>query len=158
MEELEEIERRLEGLVPRGFSESGLASVEAMFDKLAANEPPRRPAGWTWGLGAAAAVALAAGLGLTLRPAADPPAVTVAAPDAVAEVADGEEPELVSELEGVVAIEADDGMLTDADGSLHRAWHVRVVSEERFRDSESGQEVRVVAPRDELVLMPVSAF
>ncbi len=65
---------------------------------------------------------------------------------------------LLEDMEGVVSAEENEALVTDADGTLHRAWHVQVVSEERFHDEQSGQEVRVVHPRDELVLMPVTSF
>lgn len=163
METAEQIERKLGDLVPRGFSESGASSIEAMLDELAADDEPngqRRT--WGWGLAAAAVVLAVSLAGLANRQAGATADAVVAVPNDEPELVEGlesgDDPELVAELEGVVSVEADDGMLTDSDGSLHRAWHVRVVSEERFHDSETGQEVRVVAPRDELVLMPVTAF
>lgn len=160
MDRVEEIERRLEQLVPRGFSESGLASLEAMVDELAAAEDDPREKRRGWGLAVSAAAVL--GVSLAGPWSSVPDSVAAEAPGVdealVEEVAEGEEPELMAELEGVVAIEEDDSMLTDSDGSLHRAYHVQVAREERFRDSESGQEVRVMAQRDELVLMPVSSF
>ncbi|MGB1128879.1 MAG: hypothetical protein ACPG4K_02420, partial [Haloferula sp.] len=80
-------------------------------------------------------------------------------PEPVAAISTGVElVSLVSEEEGVVAAEADEELLADSDGRLMRAWHVQVVNQERFVDPQTGHEITVVQPRDELVLMPVSAF
>lgn len=65
---------------------------------------------------------------------------------------------LLEDVEGVVSAEANQSLVADADGSLHRAWHVQVLSEEHFHDEESGETVRVVHPRDEVVMMPVTSF
>jgi hypothetical protein len=65
---------------------------------------------------------------------------------------------LVSEEEGVVSAEVEDRLFSDGDGNLMRAWHVQVVNQERFHDPQTGHEVTLVRPRDEVVLMPVSSF
>lgn len=152
---LAQVERGLERLIPRGFSESGRASLDALIDELAAEVSPQAPqAKWPqrvmWG--AAAAVTLAAAWSVAVSGGEKRgPAVT--------QLAEAElEPELMVESENVVAVEEDSAMLADDDGGLHRAWRVTVVNEERFHDPATGHDVRVVHPRDELVLMPVSAF
>jgi len=146
----ESIERRLEQLVPSAFSERGMASIDEMLDELA-GESKSAALVRRWWLAAgslAAAVAMAAGLALAPRggEAADP------------RVAADEELELVSDFETVVAAEEDEALVAGSDGSLHRAWRVRVMSEETFHDPDTGQDVRIVQPRDELVLVPVSSF
>lgn len=150
MQTPEEIEKVLaERLIPRGFSERGERELEALIDELAAEEgPPRRNVWPIWG--AAAVVAFAGSIAWWASPEtrrdlmAFDPAV--------------EELELISESIGVVTAEPDVELRSDDEGNLLRAWHLHVVSEERFRDAETGHEVRVVQPSDELVLLPVSTF
>jgi hypothetical protein len=40
----------------------------------------------------------------------------------------------------------------------YRAWRVRVVDEERLHDVQTGYEVLVSRPREEVRLIPVSSF
>jgi hypothetical protein len=149
----EEIERMLgERLIPRGFSERGRQAIEGLIDELAGESPSPAGRGRWWGTGAAAAAVLAvAGWGWWSSPE-----VTPAAPAVVGELVSPLE--LLSESVGVVSAEPDLEFRSDAEGKLLEAWHVQVVSEERFRDTESGHVVTVRHPRDELVLMPVSNF
>ncbi|MCH7228102.1 hypothetical protein [Haloferula sp. A504] len=150
MQTPEEIEKALaERLIPRGFSERGGRELEALIDDLAAEEDPRRRSAWPiWG--AAAAVAFVGSIAWWASPET--------AQDRMAFEPAGEELELISESVGVVTAEPDAELRSDDEGNLLRAWHVHVVSEERFRDAETGHEVRVVQPSDELVLLPVSTF
>ncbi|MGE9270413.1 MAG: hypothetical protein ACQKBU_06380 [Verrucomicrobiales bacterium] len=158
METPDQIESKLEKLlVPRGFSEQGAASIETLFDDLAGegelvhDVSTKRARGWWW-LGSAAA-----GVCLALK-------LTVSAPSSelfverVPEVDYVEPVALVSESEGVVSAEPELDYVTDAEGNLMQAWNVQVVSEEKFHDPETGYEVRVVCPREEILLMPVSSF
>ncbi|MCU0797955.1 MAG: hypothetical protein MUF31_18695 [Akkermansiaceae bacterium] len=154
METPESIESKLERmLIPRGFSERGMAECESLIDELAAESGVTgrdlRP--WVWAGGLAAAVALAAGLAWQWQPATGLPLTDLAA-------ADTEELSLVSETEGVVSAELAGERLSEADGSLLEPWQIQVVSEERFRDEQTGEEIRVWQPREELVLVPVSSF
>ncbi|MFC7335552.1 hypothetical protein ACFQY0_00065 [Haloferula chungangensis] len=155
METPESIERILEKrLVPCAFSVEGSAALESLIDELA-GESPQPSVRWGRYLVGAAAAALMMFAGIAVWiPTSEVPAV--------AEVntlfAEPHEVVLIEDVEGVISAEENDGLVADADGSLHRAWLVQVVSEERFRDEESGQEVRVVSPRDEIVLMPVTSF
>jgi len=48
--------------------------------------------------------------------------------------------------------------MSETDGVPHRAWRVRVVDQERLRDVETGYEVLVSHPREEVRLMPVTSF
>lgn len=156
MDRPEDIERKLGELVPRGFSEAGLVSVCELVDQLAEEAPTASRGRPRWGIAAGIAALLAGALAWTTSSAERD--VAIATVPEVPLVEELPEAELLAQLEGVVAVEEDGEFRTDADGSLHRAWHVRVVNEERFHDPETGSEVRVLRPRDELVLMPVSAF
>ena len=148
----EEIERALaERLIPRGFSEKGGREIEALIDELAGEEESG-PVGarrvWWWGAAAAAAMMAS----IVWWPA-DPASRQVAGT-----TPPGDDLELLSESIGVVAAEPDERLRSEVDGQLMQAWHLSVVSEERFLDAETGHEVRVVRPSDELVLVPVSTF
>ena len=48
--------------------------------------------------------------------------------------------------------------MSESDGVPHRAWRVRLVDQERLRDVETGLEVLVSRPREEVRLMPVTSF
>jgi hypothetical protein len=65
--------------------------------------------------------------------------------------------ELIRQTERVEDAEPE-GWLSETDGVAHRAWRVRVIDEDRVRDVETGYEVTVSRPREEVILMPVTAF
>ncbi len=149
METPEEIELALERrLVPASLSGEGLASIEATLDELAGEEG-ESPAPRRWWLGGAAAAVAGLVVVVQMRGPIESAAVASIEPAALV---------LLEESDRVVAAEEDAALRAEDDGSVHQAWHVRVVNEERFRDVETGLEVQVVHPRDELVLLPVSHF
>lgn len=151
MDTADSVEQALERLMPRGMSAEGAKSLDELIDGLAAASPARpdwaRIGVWSTG-------ALAAGLALWFGARQESPR------PAVAPIGSFEPPqvELVSELEGVVAVQPVGEVVAEADGTLHRGWRVQVVNEEYFHDEETGHEVRVVHPRDEIVMMPVTSF
>lgn len=155
METPESIERMLEKrLTPSAFSAEGALALDLLIDDLAAASPVES---LNWGrylLGAAAAALVMFAVIVMSIPSGEV-APVVAMENLFAEPANVV---LLEDTEGVVSAEENEVLVTGADGTLHRAWHVQVVSEERFHDEQSGQEVRVVHPRDELVLMPVTSF
>jgi hypothetical protein len=51
-----------------------------------------------------------------------------------------------------------EGWTSEADGVTHRAWRVRVVNQERVKDVETGYEVLVSQPQEEVILQPVDTF
>ncbi|MGB6221588.1 hypothetical protein [Haloferula sp.] len=155
METPESIERMLERrLTPSAFSVEGSLALESLIDELAGGSPATSP---KWGryFSGAAAAALVMFAAIAVSIPSGEVAPVVAMDGLFAEPLDVV---LLEDKEGVVSAEENEALVTDADGTLHRAWHVHVVSEERFHDEQSGQEVRVVHPRDELVLMPVTSF
>ncbi|GAA5482865.1 hypothetical protein [Haloferula sargassicola] len=152
MAEGDRIEQMLrESLVPRGFTDRGAREMNALIDGLAGleAEAPGRPWGKISGIAATIMGAVAVGWLALPRP---PAPRVVAAPRIEPAV------QLVSSSEDVVSAERDGELLTDEDGSLFQGWHVKVVNEERFHDEESGETVRVLHPREEWVMMPVSTF
>lgn len=154
----EGIERALARLVPASLSEDGMAAIEETIDELAgipAAEPATTGGGSRRGVARWAAVAAvvgglaALGMGWAVTAERGEPGRAVIEP---AEVV------LLETSERVVEAAAETELLTEDDGSVNRAWHLNVVKEETYRDVETGYEVRVVHPRDELVMMPVSHF
>lgn len=156
MESPEDIEKALHRLMPAAISEEGKRSLDELIDGLAAGETivemPRK-SGWTWlgGIGAAAAAVVVA---LNLPAGSPAPANIAVTPPA--EVEEGGIV-LLQQTERVENAEPD-GWMSETDGVAHRAWRVRVVDEERLRDLETGYEVLVSRPREEVILMPVTAF
>lgn len=154
MESPEELEKALSRLMPAALSESGRRSLDELIDGLAegrpvvaAAAPPTRS--WFWSAGIAAAAA----------------ALVIAVPwGGPAEVAEVAGPRAAAA--GVVRIAHSERVetavpedwMSERDGVAHRAWRVRVVDEERLRDVQTGYEVLVSRPREEVVLMPVTAF
>jgi len=155
MESPEEIEKALSRLMPAALSENGQRSLDELIDGLTAGEgqaPLPRVAGFPWGwvagLGAAAAAVV-----LALSFPATTPAVPVAVAPAVPDVGIVR----IGQSERVETAVPEDWM-SESDGVAHRAWRVRVVDEERLHDVETGYEVLVSRPREQVVLMPVTAF
>ncbi len=49
-------------------------------------------------------------------------------------------------------------LVTDDDGTVHRAYRIRRTTEEKVRDSATGLVITVTEPRDEELLIPVNSF
>ena len=159
MESPEDIEKALARLVPSAISDQGQRSLEDLIDSLAAGEtalvempePRRKPWGWIGGVGTAApAVTLA-----LFIPAGEPGGT---APLAATPVANEEPGFLVLEQTKHVESAEPEDWTSEADGVTHRAWRVRVVNQERVQDLETGYEVLVSHPQDEVILQPVNTF
>ena len=156
METPEQIEKALrEKLIPRGFSDRGMESISCMIDELAAESPDdqSKSKSHPWWIAAAAAVVIALGVGLFPRGEMPVGGDFVAIEEPLSPVVS-----LISEAEGVVSSKAEDELVSDEDGRLMKAWRVEVVNEAVYRDGETGHQVRIVRPREEYVLMPVSTF
>lgn len=151
----EGIERALARLVPASMSEEGSALIDSTIDELA-GEPASAAGGGPrggvvrWGAAAAVAGLLALGLGWTV--------VSNRGFDPGLAVLDPAEVVLLESSERVVDAASETELLAEEDGSVNRAWHLNLVKEETYRDLETGFEVQVIHPRDELVMMPVSHF
>jgi hypothetical protein len=52
----------------------------------------------------------------------------------------------------------DEGWQENPDGSAMRALRLNAVEENNVRDEESGMEVLISEAREEILLMPISAF
>lgn len=150
------VETILARLMPPALSEEGQRDIEAMLDDLAgtvaAVAPSSAVVSWPrrWVIGGIAAAGVAAAMIFPMKPAAHP----------VASAVDQETPaefQLVSESDRIEST-SDEGWLEDADGSAMQALRLNVVEENNILDEETGILMTVSEPREEILLMPVSAF
>lgn len=144
MHDINSVETILSRLMPPALSVEGQRGIEAMLDELAGPAPVQRTfRPWVIGGGIAAALA---GL-LAIPPLMPPAAVAAPRPEVL----------LVGESDRVESM-TDEGWREIPDGSAMRAMRVRVVGENRLFDEETGIVMRISQPREELLLMPISAF
>lgn len=160
MESPEELEKALSRLMPSALSEGGLRSLDELIDGLAAGEDrvpstPVKGFSWQWLAGGAAAAA-AVVLAVTFPFAAPQDSLRGGG---LAGGGRGIESGMlkIGHSERVEAAVPED-WLSESDGVAHRAWRLRVVDVERLQDLETGYEVSVSRPREQVVLMPVTAF
>lgn len=152
------VETILARLMPSAMSDGAVRDIEAMLDELAGTpteevielRPQSRPWPVKWIAGGIAAAGVAAALVFPMNPAVSPVAVEAAGP-APAELV------LVGESERIESA-SDEGWVENSDGSVMQALRLSVVEENRLVDQETGIEMKISAPREELLLMPVSAF
>jgi hypothetical protein len=165
MESPEDIEKALARLMPSAISEKGQRSMEDLIDSLAAGEPmalelppAKKPGRSSWfaysGIGAAAAAVVVA---LSLPQEGSQSAAVVENAPAKEDISSKGGLVLIDSSEVVEDAVPEDWM-SETDGVPHRAWRVRVVDQERLRDVETGYEVLVSHPREEVRLMPVTSF
>lgn len=164
MESPEDIEKALARLMPSAISERGQRSMDDLIDSLAAGETvavelpsAKKSSHLPWfgfgGIGAAAAAVVVA---FSLPQVGDLPRVVENSP--VREhPATNADVVLIGSTEVVEDAVPEDWM-SETDGVPHQAWRVRVVDQERLRDVETGYEVLVTHPREEVRLMPVTSF
>ena len=163
MESPEDIEKALARLMPSAISEKGQRSMEDLIDSLAAGEkvaeelpPVKKSSRVPWfafgGIGAAAAAVIVA----FSLPQGGSPTVVKNAP-APEDPASKDGLVLIGSSEVVEDAVPEDWM-SETNGVPHRAWRVRVVDQERLRDVETGYEVLISRPREEVRLMPVTSF
>ena len=152
MHDRNSVETILARLMPPALSVSGQQEIEAMLDELAGPSPAEqtstRPR-WRWFVGSGIAAALAAVLTIPrlMEPAAPQAGTVATVPEFL----------LVGESDRVESM-ADEGWREIPDGSAVRAMRVRVVEENSLFDEETGIVMQISQPREELLLMPISAF
>jgi hypothetical protein len=148
------IENILARLMPPALSEHGQQDIETMLDELAteaetAAPRPRRP--W-WMISGGIAAALAAGVFVVhfIRGSENSSGAMAAAetPDEL----------IVMSESGRVETVTDEGWSESPDGAALRTLRLRVVEENRIFDEQTGIVMNISQPREELLLMPVSAF
>jgi hypothetical protein len=152
MHDSQSVETILARLMPPALSVSAQQEIETMLDELAgpapAEQTPTRPS-WRWYFGGGLAAALATGLLIPqlLEPAAPQATTAATAPEVL----------LVGETDRVESM-TDEGWREIGDGSAVRAMRVRIIEESKLLDEETGIVMQVSQPREELLLMPISAF
>jgi hypothetical protein len=151
------IEVILSRLMPRGLSDDGQREIEDMLDELAGppvNGAAAKPAYSSWMrrmfAGGIAAAGVTAALVFPWAPAPSPvlASATVGSPARFV---------LVGESDRIEST-TDEGWVEDSDGSAMQALRLSVVAENSIRDEETGIVMQVSEPREEYLLMPVSAF
>jgi hypothetical protein len=156
MHDAHSVETILARLMPSALSETGQHEIEAMIDELAATSQVSAPSGHPWlrriavGGIAAAGVAAACVFPMVQHPAAPATATSPTASHAPGFV-------LVGESDRVESM-TDEGWLENQDGSTMQATRLSVIEENTLRDVESGIVISISEPREEILLMPVSAF
>jgi len=145
-----EMEKALQRLMPTALSDAAQAEMEAQIDGLAGGvgvlrHDFSRLAKWLGGIAAALGIAALA------FPFGDQEAATIAGK------VENDGMVVIAELDRVENVH-DEGLFVDAGGSAVRKMSVRVVGESRILDEETGIEVTLTEPRNEMYLLPVSAF
>ena len=152
-DELVDVEKALQRLMPSAISEGLRVETEAMLEELSGGQKvalstaaKRRH----WFPVTAAAMVLFCASGFFVKKHTD---------RSVSGVVDEIVPQLVSLAESDrIERVSDDGLYVDAGGSAVRKVRVRVVEESQMRDEESGIVFSVSEPREEMYLVPVSNF
>ncbi len=150
MHDTHHIEDILARLMPPGLTAEGQRGIESMIDDLAGDtgKRPRRLMVWTGSL----AAALAAGFFAIQTINRDLPRLAERISTASAH-----EFTLVSET-GRIEDMIDEGWSDTPDGNTMRTLRLRVVEESRLLDESTGIVMNISQPREEILLMPVSAF
>ena len=148
------IETILARLMPPALSQQCQSEIETVIDDLAG---PENVVGISWltrcviGGGIAAAIgALCAVFPMIQRSSNSQVAVTSSAESPSGLV-------LVSESDRIESV-TDEGWREDSEGSAMHAVRLRAVQENNVRDEETGMEVLISEAREEILLMPISAF
>ncbi len=149
------VETILARLMPPALSQDCQHEIEALIDDLAGPETENAAgiSSGRWlvrsltGGGIAAAVALGFAVFPLIHDRAEP-LVQVKAPSGFV---------LVSESDRIQSM-TDEGWQEEPDGSTVRALRFNAIEENSVRDEESGMVVQISEPREEILLMPISAF
>lgn len=144
------IETIMARLMPPALSEECQFEIETLIDDLAG---PENVVGISWltrcviGGGIAAAIGALCAV-IPMIHDAPQPHVAVTSPSGFS---------LVSESDRIESV-TDEGWQESADGSAMHAVRLSAVEEDNVRDEESGMVVQITEPREEILLMPISAF
>lgn len=155
---LQELEERLQQLVPRGLGDRAREQCEEKIEVLAAEGVPeesgRSP--WRWVTGAVAGVLMMAGLvGSSLVRTPEAPGRAGNAGSAVMDTPGFATLELVQSVED----RFDGGyVLGGGDHAPHRYWGYAVTETEVLQDSLTGLTVRISTEREEGVLTELTTF
>ncbi|MEX1114964.1 MAG: hypothetical protein WEB53_06925 [Akkermansiaceae bacterium] len=152
------IEAALTRLMPPALSQNCQLEIDAMLDDLAGSEiqgiaeiPAPQRNRWVLAAGIAAAVA---GL-LAVFPSIGGPALAPLVSAPLVEKARGLV--LIGESDRIESM-TDEGWQEDSYGSAMHAVRLNVVEENSLRDLETGIVMQISEPREELLMMPITAF
>ncbi len=141
-------------LMPPALSQDGQTQMDAMIDDLAGPENIIEISSKGWlvrcmiGGGIAAAVgALAAVIPMIHRA----PQASFSHPASPAGLV------LVNESDRIESM-TDEGWREDSEGSAMHSVRLKATRENNVRDEETGMVVRISEPREEIMMMPISAF
>lgn len=159
MQALDPVEAALARLMPPALSVACQQEIEDMFDDLAGPETAAVPeiSSGKWLVRSLLGGGIAAGIGalFAIFPGSQEPLghrelakqPKAAAPAFV----------LMSESDRIESM-TDEGWREDPDGSTLRALRLNAVEENSVRDEETGMEVQISEPREEILLMPINDF
>jgi len=146
------IETILARLMPPALCQDCQLEIESMIDDLAETLPAKvREISWLTRSLIGGGIAAAIGAMCAIFPMAQDPLKPRLAMTSTPEFV------LVSKSDRVEAV-TDEGWQEDMDGSAVYAVTLSAVEENNLRDEESGMVVQVSEPREEILLMPISAF
>jgi hypothetical protein len=145
--------------MPPALSQDAQVEIDAMIDELAGPEAENvveiSSGRWLARMAIGGGIAAAIGAMFAISPvfqSSENGKVAVAAP-----VPSRSGLVLVSESDRIDSM-TDEGWQENPDGSAMRALRLNAVEENNVRDEETGMEVLISEAREEILLMPISAF
>ncbi len=150
------VETILARLMPPAFSQDGQFEIEEMIDELAGPEPENVVgiSSGRWQVRALIGGGIAAAIGALIAVLPLDPASRVAA---VVPVPAASGLLLLSESDRIESM-TDEGWQEDFNGLAMRAIRLNAVEENSVLDEESGMVVQISENREEVLLVPISAF
>jgi hypothetical protein len=150
------IETILARLMPPALSQDVQVEIDAMIDDLAGPEAEKvvgiSSGRWLVRAVIGGGIAAAVGAMIAIFPMNSTSRVSTVLPMPAAS-----ELVLISESAWIDSM-TDEGWQENPDGSAMRALRLNAVEENNVRDEESGMEVLISEAREEILLMPISAF
>jgi hypothetical protein len=150
------IETILARLMPPALSQDAQFEIDAMIDELAGPEAENvvgiSSGRWLVRTVVGGGIAAALGAMFAIFPMNSPSRVSTVLPmPAVSELV------LISESDRIDSM-TDEGWQENPDGFAMRALRLNAVEENNVRDEETGMDVLISEAREEILLMPISAF
>ena len=150
------VETILARLMPPALSQDAQFEIDAMIDDLAGPEAEKvvgiSSGRWLVRAVIGGGIAAAVGAMIAIFPMNSTSRVSTVLPMPAAS-----ELVLISESARIDSM-TDEGWQENPDGSAMRALRLNAVEENNVRDEESGMEVLISEAREEILLMPISAF
>lgn len=151
MHDPQEIERIMARLMPSAMSDSGKTAIEGLIDELAVNSgvrsAPKHQKRLPY-IAAGIAATFIVSIAFLRTPLVPQSTASLETPHGI---------RLLGESDRVESM-IDEGWHEISDGTAMRAMRLNVVEENRLFDEETGIVMQVTEPREEWLIMPVSAF